>query len=212
MTRSRDTSKIGQNAKQKGKETFYVGAKLWRQPSANGAGATSHTNGAVAVDAIQFANGATKTSFATYALPKSYDGGMLSYKLFYYGVSTTSGQLLKVMWKMESANIRSDDDTINSNDGSIVTQDHTNNFQTNGTTGSIDHSLTALYSSGGVIGNHLQTTPFVNFQPNRTWAEGVTLCSFKLSRIGQGGSDTYSGAVNLIGAQFQYTTDLANDD
>lgn len=209
MTRSRDTSKIGQNAKQKGKETFYVGAKLWRQPSTNAAINTQYT-GDVAVDAIQFADGVTRTSFVTYALPKSYDGGMLSYKLFYYGASTISGSLLKVMWKMESANIRSDDDTINSNDGSIVTQDHT--AQATGTTGSISHSLTALYASGGVLENHLQTTPFVDFKPHRTWGEDVTLSSFKLSRIGQGGSDTYSGAVNLIGAQFQYTTDLANDD
>ena len=209
MTRSRDTSKIGQNAKQKGKETFYVGAKLWRQPSTNGAGATQYT-GDVAVDAIQFADGVTRTSFVTYALPKSYDGGMLSYKLFYYGASTISGSLLKVMWKMESANIRSDDDTINSNDGSIVTQDHT--AQATGTTGSISHSLTALYAAGGVMANHLQTTPFVDFKPHRTWGEDVTLSSFKLSRLSLGADDNYSGAVNLIGAQFQYTTDLPNDD
>ena len=203
MTRSRDTSKIGQNAKQKGKETFYVGAKLFRQPNTDGAAVTLYGNGDVAVDTMQFVNGGTRTAFVTYALPKSYDGGMLSYKLFYYGASTNSGQ---------SANLRSDDDTLNSNDGSLVTQDHTNSAQTNGTTGTINHTLTALYASGGVIGLHLQTTPFVDFQPNRTWAEGVTLCSFKLSRIGAGASDTYGGHCNLIGAQFQYTTDLANDD
>jgi len=210
MTRSRDTSKIGQNAKQKGKETFYVGAKLWRQPNTDGAPNTQYTNGAVAVDAIQFANGSTRTAFVTYALPKSYDGGMLSYKLFYYGVQTTSGQNLQVRWQMESANIRSDDDTVNGTDGSLAVQDHTNSAQTNGTTGTINHTLTALYSSVGVLGLHLQTTPFVDFQPNRTWAEGVTLCSFKLSRIGA--ADSYGGSVNLIGAQFQYTTDLANDN
>jgi hypothetical protein len=210
MTRSRDTSNIARNAKKKGKETFYVGAKQWRQPSVNGATASEQISGDVALDNILFINGATRTSFLTYALPKSYDGGMLSYKLFYYGAGTASGQLLKVMWKMESANLRSDSDTQDSNDGSVTIQDHT--AQSSGTTGSISHLMTNLFSSGGVYANKLNTTPFVDFKPHRTWGEGVTLSSFKLSRLGLGADDTYSATVCLVGVQFQYTTDLPNDD
>jgi hypothetical protein len=220
MTRSRDTSKVGKDARTKGKETFYVNAKQFDLLSVDPAPLNNYNNtNGIPITGLGFYDNQTKYAFYNCVLPKSYDGGMLSYKLYFYLTSTNShsvGFPLSSIWRMDSVNIRTDSTVLNGDVAALDTQDFTPAANTNGTVGYLQHTIlmpeVPLSFNGSVILNphHLITSPYVDFKPHREWVEGVTLSSFRLLR--DGAADSVGATCNLLGVQFQYTTDLPNDD
>lgn len=170
-----------------GKQTVYIPASGLLPATTNGpapAQVESTTN-KVNYSVLDFDGAAAEFAHFNVAMPKSWDEGTVSFKVFW---ETTNTGTAGVAWKLEGRAI-SDGDTVDSAYGTAITV-------TDAGQSSAAKRYATAESSAVTVGG----TP----------AEG-DICQFRLSRDPANGSDTMTEDARLVGVQLFFTTNALND-
>ena len=171
-----------------GKQTIYIPASGLLPATTSGpasAQVESATND-VNYSVLDFDGAAAEYAHFNVAMPKSWDEGTVTFKVFWESSATdTDG----VAWGLEGRAL-SDGDTIDSAFGTAVYI--VDNAQS---------AATKRYASAESAAVTIAGTP----------ADG-DICHFRVSRDPANGADTMSEDARLVGIQIFFATDALNDD
>lgn len=170
-----------------GKQSIWIPAAAWGPRVSNGCSALTAVELAAGTPNLivrDFDAAADEFAQLFLALPKSWNKGTLTYRVFWTGLANTGD----VLWDLQGA-FMADDQTINSAYGTAVelTDTHSN----------VANDMMITGESAGVT---LSGTPADH-----------GIASLQLSRNADDAGDTYTHDARLIGVLLHFTTDVSTD-